>query len=150
MDTKKYEQKKITLKKLKASKLEFENSNDAGTGVSEVEIDMTVSRVINNENENKKEFAIVYDLKLNTKEDNSFKFNCIYLAIFESDSDVNGEFLDSYFARVNAPAIGFPYLRAYVTSVTTSAGLKPFILPTFNFKELGNKTTDPDQENQEN
>ncbi len=42
----------------------------------------------------------------------------------------------SNFLYINAPAILFPYLRAYISSLTTLSGLKPIILPTLNLSSL--------------
>jgi len=39
------------------------------------------------------------------------------------------------FAKVNAPAILFPYIRSYVTAMTSRAGLAPIVLPTFNMTQ---------------
>jgi preprotein translocase subunit SecB len=79
------------------------------------------------------------------------KFN-LELGIFISDStetlkieiDSIGYFnfknLDrdslSNFLYVNAPAILFPYLRAYISSLTTLSGIRPIILPTLNLTSL--------------
>lgn len=35
----------------------------------------------------------------------------------------------------NAPAIMFPYLRAYISTITSLSGIEPIILPTINFVE---------------
>lgn len=42
----------------------------------------------------------------------------------------------SNFLFVNAPAILFPYLRAYISSLTTLSGIKPIVLPTLNLTSL--------------
>lgn len=79
------------------------------------------------------------------------KFN-LELGIFISDSTealkieidsigyFNFENLDkdslSNFLFVNAPAILFPYLRAYISSLTTLSGIRPIILPTLNLTSL--------------
>jgi preprotein translocase subunit SecB len=79
------------------------------------------------------------------------KFN-LELGIFISDSTealkieidsigyFNFENLDrdslSNFLFVNAPAILFPYLRAYISSLTTLSGIHPIILPTLNLTSL--------------
>lgn len=79
------------------------------------------------------------------------KFN-LDLGIFISDSTetlkieidsigyFNFENLDrdslSNFLFVNAPAILFPYLRAYISSLTTLSGIRPIILPTLNLTSL--------------
>lgn len=79
------------------------------------------------------------------------KFN-LELGIFISDSTealkieidsvgyFNFENLDrdslSNFLFVNAPAILFPYLRAYISSLTTLSGIRPIVLPTLNLTSL--------------
>lgn len=54
-------------------------------------------------------------------------------AVFESDKEVDDEFLGSGFAKVNAPAIAFPYLRSFISTFTLNAGYTPVILPSVNF-----------------
>ncbi len=53
---------------------------------------------------------------------------------FEDDVLSNGE-LSDYFL-LNAPAIVFPYIRAYISTITIQSGLKPILLPTFNLSSL--------------
>ena len=36
----------------------------------------------------------------------------------------------------NAPAILFPYIRAYISTLTTQSGIQPIVLPTFNLSDL--------------
>lgn len=40
------------------------------------------------------------------------------------------------FLYINAPAILFPYLRAYISSLTTLSGIRPIVLPTLNLTAL--------------
>lgn len=40
------------------------------------------------------------------------------------------------FLYINAPAILFPYVRAYISSLTTLSGLQPIVLPTLNLTNL--------------
>lgn len=40
------------------------------------------------------------------------------------------------FGQVNAPAIIFPYVREILSSNSIKAGLKPIMLPTYNFAGL--------------
>ena len=49
--------------------------------------------------------------------------------------DVEG-LLDSYIAY-NAPAIIFPYVRAYISALTGLSGISPIILPTLNMERFG-------------
>lgn len=53
-------------------------------------------------------------------------------AMFEYDNTLSEEAKDSFF-KCNAPAIVFPFLRAYVNTLTALSGIKPIVLPTFNF-----------------
>lgn len=41
------------------------------------------------------------------------------------------------FAGYNAPAIMFPYVRAFVSSITAMSGSAPIILPTINMEPVG-------------
>jgi preprotein translocase subunit SecB len=41
------------------------------------------------------------------------------------------------FVAFNGPAILFPYLRAYLTSLTAQSGINPIVLPTVNFEKKG-------------
>lgn len=54
-----------------------------------------------------------------------------------SYNDLSDERLNS-FLYLNAPAILFPYLRAYITSLTALSGVSPIILPTLNLSGLKN------------
>lgn len=68
------------------------------------------------------------------------KLNVEYSAIFELDEDVNQEFMDSMFPKVNAPAIAYPYLRAFISIILLNAGYDPIILPSINFQAIANKS----------
>lgn len=51
---------------------------------------------------------------------------------FEFDSDLNEDQKKTFF-EINAPAILFPYVRAYIASLTALSGFMPLNLPTINF-----------------
>ncbi|MBP5456025.1 MAG: protein-export chaperone SecB [Paludibacteraceae bacterium] len=53
---------------------------------------------------------------------------------FEFDSDLNTKEKEKFF-RTNAPAILFPYVRAYITTLSSLSGVKPVILPTLNMSQ---------------
>ena len=42
----------------------------------------------------------------------------------------------------NAPAIMFPYIRAYITNITALGGMSPIILPTLNMERVGKELLD--------
>lgn len=50
---------------------------------------------------------------------------------FEFDAQISDGMKKAFFAT-NAPAILFPYVRAYVSTLTSLSGIEPIILPTLN------------------
>lgn len=67
-------------------------------------------------------------------EDKSLRVQVDIIGVFESDVDLTKE---KSFIEVSAPAILFPYIRAYVSSMTSLSGLRPILLPTFNMTKNG-------------
>lgn len=43
------------------------------------------------------------------------------------------------FLFLNAPAILFPYIRAYISTLTSLSGINPVVLPTLNLSSLRDK-----------
>ncbi len=70
-----------------------------------------------------------------TSNDRSFDLILNSKAIFETDSEIDEDYLDNSMVQVNAPAIFFPFVRAYINTVTSNAGFKPIILPAINFAQ---------------
>ena len=62
---------------------------------------------------------------------NVMRIKVVVIGLFEFDRDVD-EKLKSTFFNSSAPAILFPYVRAYVTTLTGLSGVYPVILPTLN------------------
>ena len=58
------------------------------------------------------------------------------VSFFEFNSQIEKSQLDKLFF-MNAPAIIFPYLRSYITTLTVLSGIDPVILPTLNLSALG-------------
>jgi preprotein translocase subunit SecB len=69
------------------------------------------------------------------------------IATYNFNKEVDSASLENYF-YVNAPALLFPYIRAYISTLTNLSGYKPVNLPTLNLqrlgKELKDKTTESD------
>ena len=63
--------------------------------------------------------------------------NVSLVAHFEYKSTQEDE-LDAYIVY-NAPAIIFPYVRAYISSLTGLSGISPIILPTLKMEKFGKK-----------
>lgn len=64
----------------------------------------------------------------------AFKVEIESLGFFKFNN-IEKEDLSS-FLYFNAPAILFPYIRAYISSLTTLSGIKPIMLPTLNLSNL--------------
>lgn len=56
-------------------------------------------------------------------------------ALFKFGSPLKFEDIPSYFFA-NSIAIIFPYLRAFISTVTLQANIQPLILPTYNLSAL--------------
>ncbi len=77
-----------------------------------------------------------YSVSFETKITDATKYLSIYVkcvGVFETDMPITPEFKESPFVKLNSPAIAFPFLRSFITTVTTNAGITPIILPAFNF-----------------
>lgn len=84
-------------------------------------------------------FGVEFKLKIEDKQ-----FDLFIEAMFHfelMDESVTEEFKLSSFPKVNAPAIAFPYLRAFVSNLTLQSGLEPIILPSINFVKLAEENS---------
>ena len=82
--------------------------------------------------ENQKLFAIIFDLSIND-EKTEFNLNVKVTAHFETNTIIDDGFKNSSFVKISAPAIAFPYVRAFISNLTLNGGYNPIMLPSFNF-----------------
>lgn len=84
--------------------------------------------------DDRKTFFVKFDVEL------TFSVGVVltlkYGGLFKTKKEITEEFRKGSFVKVNAPAITFPYLRSFITTVSVNAGLEPIILPTVNFQDL--------------
>lgn len=84
-----------------------------------------------------KEFCIIFDIDLNnTDKEDSFHMYIRANAYFNATKALPENFESSDFAMINAPAIAFPYVRAFISNLTMNMGFNPIIFSTINFVEL--------------
>lgn len=57
------------------------------------------------------------------------------IATYVLEGEVSDKMLNTFF-YINAPAILFPYIRAYIAALTTLSGMAPINLPTLNLTQL--------------
>lgn len=109
------------------------------TDINENKIfDLSVSG--KSDDSNKREFYIVFEVLITDSQ--SYKIEIEYVSVFSTEEDVNEEFMTSPFVKINAPAIGYPFLRSFISLLTVNAGYNPAILPTINFVELSKKQSE--------
>lgn len=80
----------------------------------------------------------IFKLKLDiTIKDNNEVINAELTteATFVFNKSITESDLENYF-YVNAPAIVFPYVRAYLSTLTNLSGIRPINLPTLNLTRL--------------
>lgn len=85
------------------------------------------------------ELKLRLELELEVKnESNDLNVVVKAIGIFEFDSNLSDKHKEIFF-NSSAPAILFPYIRAYITSLTALSGIQPIILPTINLSGRNNK-----------
>ncbi len=78
-------------------------------------------------------FKIIMDIEL--KDERYFELVLRAVGSFELESELNDE-LRKVFVNSNAPAIMFPYIRAFISTLTANIGnvVGPLVIPTQFFK----------------
>lgn len=84
-------------------------------------------------------FVVQFDLKLTSYGRPPFTLTTKAVAEFETQSEVSEEFIMSTLVQVNAPAIAFPYLRSFISTITLNAGIPAIVLPAMVFHRAQNQ-----------
>ncbi|MGV8139247.1 MAG: protein-export chaperone SecB [Mangrovibacterium sp.] len=81
------------------------------------------------------QFHLSLEVVVKDKED---KFECSIrtTSVFSFPEDTDLEQYKSSFFITNAPAITFPYIRAYIATLTAQSGVFNILLPTLNLSGL--------------
>lgn len=79
------------------------------------------------------EFGVGFEIDI---KDVDFNLSLEAIFNFNLDTNITEEFKVSDFPKINAPAIAFPYIRAYISNLTLQSGYKPVMLPSINFVSL--------------
>ena len=102
-----------------------ENSND-------FELSLRVG-IVNSESN----MDAIIQFSISLSAENKFQLDCDYEAIFQTDTILNEELVKTEkFLHINAPAIAYPYVRAFISNVLLVSNLDPAILPVINFQKL--------------
>lgn len=113
---------------VKDSRISFYHINDF-----DINIDFkTTGLVLKSE----KKFILLLETTITEKME-SFNINIKSESIFDFSNLEDLELLMDSFFVVNAPAITFPYIRAYISGLTALSGLPTITLPTLNLTKIG-------------
>ena len=100
--------------------------------LDQTEFKMNFSSLLSKDNENY--FGVLFKvIVINSKETINLNFD--FVGHFETkDVKLNDETIDTNpLFKNSAPAILFPYIRAFISNFTLNAGFRPLILPAINF-----------------
>lgn len=104
------------------------NDSDINEGINiQIELDASVKS-------DSSDAEVILTVDLNDQNDN-FSLHLIVVGYFEAYGMAEEE--RNKFIALNAPAILFPYVRAYVSTMTAQAGIIPIVLPTINLHNNG-------------
>ncbi len=81
-------------------------------------------------------------------EENSLHIEIICAGQFQEDAEEPNIALLKEFSKKDAPAVLFPYVREYISSLTAKSGISPILLPPINFNTIMvNDENDTQQKN---
>lgn len=83
-------------------------------------------------------YAIIFHAELKSVS-GDFRLFIKGIGWFHTSNEITDEFKESNFVRVNSPAIAFPFVRSFINTLTSNAGLNPVILPAYNFSQDAKK-----------
>lgn len=124
---------------VKISNFSFENYiiEDASIHLSGKEMDKQINFRFEPKgliDKKKKLFILTLGLNVNDKAE-SFNIKISAVATFRYTEDPNGKIHKEYLLH-NAPAILFPYIRAYIANLSALSGMQTILLPTLNMSGL--------------
>lgn len=84
--------------------------------------------------EHPQQFTIIFDVKITAKD--FFNIAVVAFGFFEFEETFADEQLRKNFVNTNAPAIMFPYVRSFITTLTSNlgSGIVPLVMPPHFFK----------------
>lgn len=86
-------------------------------------------------NENSGEFFLDFDFNAISKKNMNLIANIQCKAVFQFAKSQKIDTIPDFFYP-NTIAILFPYIRAYISTVTLQANIRPLVLPTMNLSSL--------------
>jgi preprotein translocase subunit secB len=121
-------QNKIHLERTFVKSITFEFKKEIQEGELNTSLEIKTNFLFNDERD--KEYIILF---AGNFENELFTLNIVFGAVFGTSEPIDEDFKESDFVKINSPAIAFPYLRSFISTLTLNAGLPPLILPAYNF-----------------
>ncbi|RDE66759.1 hypothetical protein DPV96_06925 [Aggregatibacter segnis] len=126
----------LQLKKVSVQEIHLSKSKDE-LDPKENGFSLGVAIGIPDDSQDSKLFAVTFKSEFQIKE--GFILKVEYQSIFESNIPIDKDFKQNKFLTINAPAIAFPFFRAFIATFLTNSGFEPIILPSINFNKLNQK-----------
>ena len=123
-------QSQIRLIAFKATKVTFNTRKHSEAWIPKFELNLSDVLVEDKPNIFAKVFSVNVEILLDQE---ILVVEVEFHTIFECSNKIDGEFLKSDFAKISAPAIGFPFVRSFISTITLQGGFPPIILPSINF-----------------
>lgn len=127
----------VQLNHSRVNELNFTKStdlNDQDENNFSLEVGVSFPENSDEKDEANKTFVVTLRSDFQIKE--GFIFKVSYQSFFTTNVEISDEFKKSTFPKVNAPAIAFPFYRAFIANFLLNSGFEPILLPSVNFVEL--------------
>lgn len=128
---------KINFEKYLIQKTIFEINDEYKSTNQQLELDLEINNEIEIDEENSIALIKINCLVFKDSKKNNFPFTLEVSIVgffeYETKSSIE-EIFD--LLEINGSSILFPYLRSYITTITSNAGIPPLIIPTLNIVEL--------------
>ncbi len=124
-------QNSIRLTKIQVSEINMKSSVDFEKSLTD-EVNMELKYSIKFPEGESNNFIIEFNATM-TNQDKSFQLETVLLALFKTQNLIDEEFVNSPFVQLNAPAIAFPFLRSFISTISVNAGYNSIIIPSINF-----------------
>lgn len=124
----------MQLQMIGSSVIDLQLSKALDIDISETNFSLNLGVGFPDDKDDLTHFVVTFDSEFQIKE--GFIVKIKHQSVFETDKPIDDNFRNSNFPKVNAPAIAFPFFRAFVATFLVNAGYEPIILPSINFVEL--------------
>ena len=121
-------QNKIHLKGTLVKSINFEYKKDFTEGELDTSVNIKKECIFKEDKD--KEYIILFKGSFKNE---IFDLEIEFVAVFGTSEIIDESFKESIFVKSSSPAIAFPYLRSFISTLTLNAGLPPLILPAYNF-----------------